>query len=448
VQVGPDIQDTLGRLMDQDRDGTAGEPVDDRFTAVFRHVTAGSAAMIVDDGDPGYTTVGAWSTYNGVGTQGDFDYKAVGSGTETASWTLGGLAPGEYRVSVTWEPFSNRAVDAPYTVLDGVTALGTVAVNQTLAPADFAEDGVSWQDLGTYQLNGSSLTVELSDQAGPAGSFVIADAVRVELIGAAPPAPEIEVQAGGSDVADGAGLVDFGDTPVGTPVSQTFTVSNVGTLDLSLGATITLPSGYSLVSGFGSTLLAPGQSTTFEMQLDGAVEGSYGGTVSFANDDADENPFDFSVSGTVSVVPPPPVILVLDNGDPGYSATGGWKTYIGAGAQGDFDHKKVGSGTETASWTLGGLAPGEYRVSVTWEPYRNRAEDAPYTVLDGVTALGTVAVNQTLAPADFTEDGVSWQDLGTYQLSGSSLTVELSDQAGPSGRKVIADAVRVERVGE
>ena len=48
------------------------------------------------------------------------------------------------------------------------------------------------------------------------------------------------MQAGGNDVADGAGLVDFGDTPVGTPVTQTITVSNVGTLDLLLGTQLAL----------------------------------------------------------------------------------------------------------------------------------------------------------------------------------------------------------------
>ena len=88
-----------------------------------------------------------------------------------------------------------------------------------------------------------------------------------------PHAPEIEVNVGGADVADGTGLVDFGSTLVGTPITQTITVGNVGTLDLALSATINLPAGYSLVSGFGTTLLSPGQSTTFEVQLDGDRSG-------------------------------------------------------------------------------------------------------------------------------------------------------------------------------
>ena len=101
-----------------------------------------------------------------------------------------------------------------------------------------------------------------------------------------------------------------------------------------------------------------------------------------------------------------------------------------------------------ASWTQSGLAPGDYRVSVTWEPHGNRSEAVPDTMLDGASALGTVTIDQRNAPADFTEDGVQWQDVGVYSLTGNTLTVQLSDLASPAGRYVVADAVRVERIGE
>jgi hypothetical protein len=400
---------------------------------------------IIDDGDADYSAIGGWNTYNGVGADGDFSYKVVGSGSATATWTLSGLVPGNYRVSVTWEPYTNRPVDAPYTVMDGPTALGTVTVNQRQAPAGFIEDGVRWQDVGVYQLAGNTLVVRLSDQAGPSGSYVIADAVRVERVGELPAAPEVQVLVGSVELADGTGSVDFGSTLVGTPVSQTITVRNVGTVDLSLGA-ITLPSGYSLATGFGTTLLAPGQTTSFVVELDALTQGTYTGVVRFASNDADENPFDISVSGTVSA--DLLTVWIIDDGDADYSASGGWNTYSGVGADGDFSYKAVGSGAATATWTLSGLMPGNYRVSVTWESYTNRTTDAPYTVLDGPTVLGTVTVNQRQAPAGFVEHGVWWQDVGVYQLTGNTLVVRLSDQAGPSGSYVIADAVRVEEVGE
>jgi hypothetical protein len=75
---------------------------------------------------------------------------------------------------------SNRATNAPYAVLQGSTVLGTLAVNQRLAPADFTDAGAAWKDLGgPYQITGTSLTVRLTDQAN---GVVVADAVRVQLI--------------------------------------------------------------------------------------------------------------------------------------------------------------------------------------------------------------------------------------------------------------------------
>ena len=331
LHIGPEIQDNLGRPMDQDRDGSVGEPIHDRFTLVFRLLPP-PTALILDDGEAGYNASGGWTTYTGVGTQGDFAYKVVGSGMNTATWTLSGLAPGRYQVAVTWQSYTNRAMDARYTVLDGATALGTVTVDQRQNPVGLVENGVLWQDVGVYQLVGDTLVVRLSDLAGPSGSYVIADAVRVERVGELPTGPEIQVRMGGGEVLDGTGSVGFGTTVVGTPVSQTITVSNVGAVDLQLG-TITLPTGYSLVTGFGTTVVVPGQTTNFVVQLDAGAVGTYTGVLSFDSNDADENPFDFSVSGTVSggTVQVPEIQVrvgggeVLDGtGSVGFGSYGGW----------------------------------------------------------------------------------------------------------------------------
>jgi hypothetical protein len=75
----------------------------------------------------------------------------------------------------------------------------------------------------------------------------------------------------------------------------------------------------------------------------------------------------------------------------------------------------------------------------------NRASNAPYTVLDGATPRGTVLVNQLAAPNSFTDQsGWTWQDLGTFTITGNQLVVRLSDNAN---NYVIADAVRIQKVG-
>ena len=201
--------------------------------------------------------------YVGAGFQGDFAYKPVGSGTDAATWTFSGLSPGQYLVSVTWQAYTNRTVDAPYAVLDGSAELATVLVNQREVPADFFEDGQWWQDLGEpYELTGDTLVVRLSDLAGPSGSYLVADGVRIERVGELPSGPEIQVFVDGTSVADGTGTVDFGSTTVGLPLTKTITVRNGGTADLMLGA-ITVPAGFSLEADFGTLTLNPGQTTSF-----------------------------------------------------------------------------------------------------------------------------------------------------------------------------------------
>ena len=406
--------------------------------AINANATTPSAVRVLDDGEPGFSTSGAWTPFAGQGFRSDVTYAAAGSGASTATWAFAGLAPGQYRVSATWSPFSNRATDAPYTILDGSTTLAAVAVNQQLDPAGFADQGAAWQDLATVTIAGPNLTVRLSNAAN---GYVIADAIRIERIGEATPAPEIAVLDGAADLADGVGSVAFGTTPVGTPLTRTFTVRNLGTADLTLG-TPSLPAGFSLASGLGVTALAPGASTAFAVRFDAAAAGTAGGRVSFATNDADEDPFDFAINANAADAP---TVLIIDDGEPGFSTSGAWKTpFDGQGFRSDVRYVAAGTGADTATWAFTGLAPGRYRVSATWSPFSNRASNAPFTILDGATVLTTVAVDQRPAPVGFADQGATWQDLATVTIAGPNLTVRLTNAAN---NYVIADAIRIERIG-
>jgi len=125
--------------------------------------------------------------------------------------------------------------------------------------------------------------------------------------------PEIEVlDAMYLAIADGSGSVNFGNTSVGTPISYWFTIYNQGQADLALNATsLSLPSGFSLVVPFDETVIPYGQ-TYLAVQLDATAAGSYSGELSFANNDADENPFNFTIGGQVTSGPEPE-IAVLDS---------------------------------------------------------------------------------------------------------------------------------------
>jgi hypothetical protein len=318
-----------------------------------------------------------------------------------------------------------------------------VVVNQQIAPTGFLENGVAWQDLGApFTVTGGDLVVNLSDLVSPSGSYVIADAVRVERVGPPASEPEIQVLVEGVSLLDGSGAVDFGATLLGTAVSRTIAVRNLGTTDLTMG-TLTVPAGFSVVSDFSSPTIAPGQTGSFVLQLNASTVGVVTGVLSLPSNDADENPFDMTLSGTVSLYPAP---VVIDDGDAGYAATSGWNSYAGVGTKNDFSYKAAGNGSEVATWSLAGLAPGLYRVSITWEPYSNRSVDAPFAVYDGTSLLGTARINQQAVPSSFAEGGIQWHDLGSFTLAGNTLVVQLSDSATP-GWYLIADAVRIERIG-
>ncbi|NER39311.1 MAG: choice-of-anchor D domain-containing protein [Oscillatoria sp. SIO1A7] len=115
----------------------------------------------------------------------------------------------------------------------------------------------------------------------------------------AAPEPEIAVSDGATNIADGSTTaLDFGSNILGASVTKTFTIANIGSGDLSL-SNLSLPSGFNVVGSLPTTI-APQTSASLEIQLDTSAPGNFNGTISFDNNDADENPFDFAISGTVT----------------------------------------------------------------------------------------------------------------------------------------------------
>lgn len=102
-----------------------------------------------------------------------------------------------------------------------------------------------------------------------------------------------------SEVANG-GSVNFGSTVVGTPLTRSFSLKNIGTVALTINAPVTLPADFSLVDSFATQTLQPGQSQTLTIRANASAVGTTTGTVSFDNTDSDENPFNFTVSATIN----------------------------------------------------------------------------------------------------------------------------------------------------
>ena len=127
--------------------------------------------------------------------------------------------------------------------------------------------------------------------------------------------------------------------------------------------------------------------------------------------------------------PTSPPGTIIDDGDAEFATTTGWSTSLAEGRDSDIRYATAGNGSRIGTWTFTGLTAGTYRVSATWSSHANRASDAPFTLYDGATSLGTVEVNQRFAPDGFTTQGSTWEDLMEVEITGDTLVVELSNHA-------------------
>ncbi|HUQ68582.1 MAG TPA: choice-of-anchor D domain-containing protein, partial [Planctomycetaceae bacterium] len=393
---------------------------------------AEATTTILDDGEQQVAFAGPWSTSNSVGRGSDLRYLNPASAAGTATWAFNGLLSGQYRVSATWPTGlgAAAATNAPFSIRETLTGvvLQAAAINENVEPNDLTDAGSMWEHLGLVTIQGSSLFVQLTNVG--AETWVVADAIRIERVGAVPAAPEIVVMQVATAVTDG-GSFDFGDTTTGTVISKSFTISNTGTTNLVLQPA-TVPAGFSITANFtANQTVAPGASATLTVQLDAASAGSYSGQLSFVTNDGDENPFNVTVSG--DVVPPGNLPVIVDDGDGAFSLpSGNWETWTAGGRAGDLRYiNSVGvanypsnnlATAGVARWSFTSLPTGQYRVSATWpdpDGSSGRATNAPYTVLDNVggATLATALRNQNQAADDRTDQGSDWEDLATVNIT-------------------------------
>ena len=129
---------------------------------------------------------------------------------------------------------------------------------------------------------------------------------NIQAEGIANNEPEIDVFGNGVEIADGDTTpslgddTDFGQVNVTSGSNaNTFTIQNNGTVDLNIsGVTITgaNASDFTITSNPSSVVSASG-STTFIVSFDPSAVGIRTATISVANDDSDENPYNFDIQG-------------------------------------------------------------------------------------------------------------------------------------------------------
>lgn len=116
--------------------------------------------------------------------------------------------------------------------------------------------------------------------------------------------PEIALDLNGTPITDGqAQIVDYLTASVGSGVTRSFTISNLGYNPLAISS-ISAPSGYTVLDAPSS--INGGATAIFQLRLNAASTGVFSGSVVITSNDADEASFDFPVSGVVvtSIAPP------------------------------------------------------------------------------------------------------------------------------------------------
>ncbi len=108
----------------------------------------------------------------------------------------------------------------------------------------------------------------------------------------------------GANTPNVANGTDFGSAlQNGSLVTKTYTITNDGTVTLTIAGNITVPSGFSVTQPL-STGLAPNATTTFTVSMTTGNTGTFTGLVNIPTNDPANNPYTFDVTGIVTGVLP------------------------------------------------------------------------------------------------------------------------------------------------
>jgi len=406
----------------------------------------------LDNSDSSVTTIGSWnhsassSGYLGA----NYQYMAAGSGNNSLTWHADISIAGDYHVYARWTASSNRASNAPYTIVHA-NGSDTVTANQQ-------QQGGQWNLLGTYTFNAGPSSVSLSDNAD---AYVIADGIKIVPINAAPNTATWAVnvpEAGdytiygrwtsGSNRASNAQYCVThanGETTATLNQQQNGGLWNaIGTFSFEAGTTTVqltdVADGYVIADAIKlvSVNAPPDKANwTVDIPEDGnykiyarwsagsnrASNAAY--TVNHANGETtstlnqQQNGGQWNLIGAYDFTAGQTQVSLTDVAD-GYVIA---------------DAIKVVSSTappNSANWTITIPEEGNYSLYARWSAGSNRASNATYTV-NHANGETTVNLNQQ-------QNGGQWNLIGAYDFIAGNTQVSLTDQADGY---VIADAIKV-----
>jgi hypothetical protein len=307
--------------------------------------------------------------------------------------------------------FGNVTITPPTGVEVSLSAASGYATSLNVAPAasgQLASTQIFVRIAATAPVGAITGNVALTATGSDGEQVAVTGTVNT------PPAPEMDVTRGGA-IADG-GTDAAGSMLVGVPQSLTYTITNSGnaTLNMSnavLGAiTNCTPS----ITTQVPATLAAAANTSLVISVTPTTAAAFSFTVSITNDDATENPYNWTVSGTG--LPNVPEMDVTRSATPIADASTDAIGNTTVGTPQALTYTITNSGTNTLNLT--NATPGALNnctVNVTTQPPATVAAAANAPVVVEVTALTPAAFSFTLSIGndDPNENPYNWTVSGT-----------------------------------
>jgi hypothetical protein len=140
--------------------------------------------------------------------------------------------------------------------------------------------------------------------------------------------------------------------------------------------------------------------------------------------------------------PPADPLLIVDDGDSGYSTAGDWTLESTTLAfRGDQRRHSAAPGSQdNAVWTFSSVPAGWYQVQATWTASPDQSSQASYMIYDGQNQVDIANAVQNNPPNGDLCEGKPWQALSTQFFRSGTARVQLGVDKNDS---VVADGMRL-----